>query len=97
LGLSDQAKTPWHPVPSLTSPVDRSGFGSVMRLRGHSDKYGPAELLDYMARRLHLCFRECRGFHDVQLWSHGEKRINLLQAHPSGFSVEKTLYLISND
>jgi hypothetical protein len=40
-------------------------------------------------RHLRLPLGHCRGFRDVQLWTNGRQRANLLLAHPSGIAIDE--------
>jgi len=52
--------------------------------------------MGYEVRRLRLPRGHCRGFRDVQLWSDGSRKANLVLANPSGIVIDEPWYLVSN-
>jgi hypothetical protein len=74
----------------------RSPWRYVMRLRADTWIHGTAAPMGCEVRRLRLPRGYCRGFRDVQLWSDGSRKANLLLANPSGIVIDEPWYLVSN-
>ena len=75
---------------------ERERWSYVMRLRGDTDIHGTAAPMGCQVRRLRLARGHCRGFRDVQLWSDGCQRANLVLARPVGIRASEPWYLVSN-
>lgn len=74
----------------------KSRWQFVMRLRGDTEIHGTAAPMGCQVRRLRLHQGHCRGFRNVQLWSDGCQKANLLLANPAGLPVDEPWYLVSN-
>jgi hypothetical protein len=59
----------------------RSPWRYVMRLRADTWIHGTAAPMGCEVRRLRLPRGHCRGFRDVQLWSDGSRKANLVLAN----------------